>query len=185
MKRDNTNLDSSSIEAAEFTDLLHESRNRIFGYIYSLVHNQADAEELFQETAIRLWQKFPEFERDRDFGRWATRFAHLTVLNFIRTNRRRREFLSEAILERIAMVHQREETEQSIARAEALASCMDRLPSKDQRLVESCYSGGLTMKEVATKIGRSTNAVYLAIQRVRRTLLGCIERAISKGNSNG
>ena len=60
-------------KSALFTDLLHESRSRLYGYIYALVQNQADAEDLFQETTLCLWQKFEEFEQGTDFGRWATR----------------------------------------------------------------------------------------------------------------
>lgn len=176
-------IKNNNDEATEFTELLHESRNRIFGYIYSLVHNQADAEELFQETAVRLWQKFHEYEPDRDFGRWATRFAHLTVLNFIRVNSRRRVFFNAEILERMAEVHQREATTESAARSEALASCLDHLPARDQRLVESCYSGERTMKEVAAEIGRSAGSIYQAMRRIRQTLLMCVERVLAKGGN--
>lgn len=178
-------IKNNSGEACEFTELLHESRSRIFGYIYSLVHNQADAEELFQETAVRLWQKFPDYDPERDFGRWATRFAHLTVLNFIRVNSRRRTFFNAGVLERMAEVHQREATSNSAARSEALAGCLDHLPDRDQCLVESCYSGDRTMKEVAADVGRSAGSIYQSMRRIRRTLLVCVERVMARESIDG
>jgi len=175
----------SSAKAAQFTDLLHRSRGRIFGYIYSLVRNQADAEDLFQETAVQLWKKFDEFDSGGDFGRWATRFAHFTVLNFIRVNGRRRMFFSEELLERIAKVHEQEATDRSIARTEALNKCFELLPRADQQLVESCYAGDRTMKEVAVEKQRTADAVYHALSRIRRVLLSCIERTLARRHADG
>jgi RNA polymerase sigma-70 factor (ECF subfamily) len=170
----------TSANAARFTDLLHRTRGHIFGYIYSLVHNQADAEDLFQETAIHLWSKFDEYDPDKDFGRWATQFAHFTVLNFVRVNRRRQRFFSEELLERITRIHQQEETEQSAARAEALDTCFERLPETDRQLVESCYAGNHTMKQVALEKRRTVAAVYQAMSRIRRILLSCVQRTLAR-----
>lgn len=177
--------ESQSTKATRFTELLHGSRGRIFGYIYSLVHNQADTEDLFQETAAQLWKKFDEFDRQGDFGRWATQFAHYTVLNFIRVNSRRRTYFSEELLEQIAKVHEQEATELYVSRTEALNQCFERLPKKDQQLVESCYAGGRTMKEVAVERRRTVNAIYQAMSRIRRLLLECIEKTLARSAANG
>lgn len=174
-----------SAKAAQFTDLLHASRGRIFGYIYALVRNQTDAEDLFQETAIQLWKRFNEFDTNADFGRWATRFAHYTVLNFIRVSSRRRTFFSEELLEQIARVHESESTELYVARTEALSHCFERLPKADQQLVESCYMSNRTMKEVAVEKQRTVGAVYQAISRIRRALLSCIEKTVARSGADG
>jgi len=177
--------ESNSESAARFTHLLHGSRSRIFGYIYSLVRNLADAEDLFQETSAQLWRKFDEFDPEGDFGRWATRFAHYTVLNFIRVNSRRHTFFSEELLEQIAKVHEREATELYAARTEALNHCFERLPKADQQLVESCYAGDRTMKEVAHEERRTADAIYQAMSRIRRALLLCIEKAVARSAADG
>lgn len=165
-------------EVTRFTELLHANRSRVFGYIVSLVHHHADADELFQETALLLWQKFDEFQAERDFGKWATRFAHLTVLNFIRKNRRRKVYFSEAILEKMALAHQEEVAGLAASRTEALAGCLDKLPEGERQLVEECYSGQRKMKDVAQQHGQSAAAVYKAIERARRKLLACMEHSL-------
>ena len=47
--------------------LLLENRHRMYGYIFSLVRNRADAEDLLQETSITLWEKFDQFDPETDF----------------------------------------------------------------------------------------------------------------------
>lgn len=177
--------EDNSAKATRFTDLLHASRSRVFGYIYSLVHNQADAEDLFQETAVQIWKRFDEFDPGGDFGRWATGFAHFTVLNFIRVSGRRRAFFSDELLDQLRSVHEREATEGSLARTEALNKCFERLSGEDRQLVESCYVGGRTMKEVAAERRHTADAIYQAMSRIRRALLLCIERTLARSAGDG
>ncbi|QDU14750.1 RNA polymerase sigma factor [Gimesia maris] len=60
----------------------------VYRYIYSLVPRKADADEVMQETSVVLWQKFEEFQPDRDFTRWACGIARLVVLESLRKQRR-------------------------------------------------------------------------------------------------
>ena len=56
------------------------------GYIYALVHNMNDAEDIYQQTSVILWRKFEEYEAESDFFRWASIIARYEVLNFFRTS---------------------------------------------------------------------------------------------------
>jgi RNA polymerase sigma-70 factor (ECF subfamily) len=162
-----------------FAELLHQAHSDIFSFIFAMVLNQADAEDLYQETAVVLWEKFGEFEPGSDFRRWAIRVAHLKVLNFVRRNRRRRPLFSDEFLSTVAAAHEREAAGPSAARTEALAQCLKRLPARDQRLIDSRYSHKWTIQEIAAHEGRSNDAVYKAISRIRQSLLACIERTLS------
>ena len=66
----------------------------------------------------------------------------------------------------------------SRARSEALAGCMDKLPGGDRRLIELCYGGDRSIRDVAGSEGRSVGAMYVALHRIRRMLFECIERHI-------
>jgi RNA polymerase sigma-70 factor, ECF subfamily len=161
-----------------FAELLHQHHGDLFSFIYSLVLNQADAEDLYQEAAVVLWRKFDEFEPGTDFRRWAIRVAHLKVLNFVRLHRRRRMLFSDDVLQTIADSHQREEGAAQ-ARREALQACVKKLASHDQRLVDSRYSHQQSISEIAGAEGRSSDAIYKALSRIRLALLQCIERRLS------
>ena len=50
-----------------------EARRRLNGYVLSLVHNWIDADDIVQDVAVRLWQRFDDFMPDADFGAWACR----------------------------------------------------------------------------------------------------------------
>ena len=42
---------------------LARHQSQLFGYIYSLVRDLDDADDLFQQTSLVLWDKFDQFDR--------------------------------------------------------------------------------------------------------------------------
>src|SRR5215216_1469947 len=59
--------------------LLTRHQRQIFSYIYVLVPNRADAEDLLQETSVVICEKFDEFREGSDFVAWACQIAYWRV----------------------------------------------------------------------------------------------------------
>jgi len=164
---------------SQYIELLNSSQSRLFGYLYAHVLNMADTEDLYQQVAMLLWEKFDEFAPGTDFAAWAIRVAQLTIKNFIRGKRRSKIVFSEEVMERIVERQSQLTEEMVAARTSALSHCLKRLPDLDRELIEQCYAGDYKIKDVARQEGRSTGAVYTALCRIRQALLACIERTIA------
>ncbi|MEK6236931.1 MAG: sigma-70 family RNA polymerase sigma factor [Planctomycetales bacterium] len=108
-----------------FLELLARHRGQLFGYIYALVQNLHDADELFQKTTIVLWKKFGEFQPESDFMAWACRAAKLEMCNYVRSRGRDRHVFSDALLEQLAE-SQRDRSEHMQQRSAALDSRLSR-----------------------------------------------------------
>jgi RNA polymerase sigma-70 factor (ECF subfamily) len=174
-------LDSTRHE--EFVGLLSESRHQLFAYIYAIVRNVSDAEDLYQQTSLVLWKKFGEYESGTHFVRWACAVARFEIRNYQVSRRRRREYLSEEVQVELANVYARVGTEYWDARREALASCLERLPASDRRLVDLCYAGNDQIKDVAARLNRTARNVYRALARIRRSLNDCVVRNLARERS--
>lgn len=166
-------------KSAVFAELLLQSRRDLFGFIYSLVQNLPDAEDVYQDTALVLWQKFDEFTLGTNFSAWAMRVAHLRVLKHADAKRKQRLFFHDGLLESIAEAFQREAAGDGNRRAEALASCMEKLSEKERCLVTRCYSPDRNYAEIARSEGRTIGAIYQAINRIRKALFTCVERSMA------
>ena len=77
----------------DFVRLLVEHERRLEGFILALVPNWAVAEDIAQETKLRLWEQFGQFDRNQDFGSWACTIAYYQVLSYRKSNKRSREHL--------------------------------------------------------------------------------------------
>jgi len=87
----------ASHDTAERTELFvllfAEHRDRLFGYILTLVGRRADAEDLFQETSLVLWRHFVNYNPERDFMPWARTIAFNQVRNYRRKQYRDRQII--------------------------------------------------------------------------------------------
>lgn len=153
-------------------------QNDLLRYIAPLVGSLDDAQDVLQEAALALWNKFAQYDPQQPFLPWAKRFAKYEVLMHHR-RRRRYTFLSEVLLETLA----EQQTEQESVREQrrwALADCVGKLPDADRVLLRQRYSErGTTIQKVAEATGQTANALYKTLQRIRRQLYLCVERKLA------
>lgn len=58
-----------------------QHQRQVFAYIYTLIPNRADAEDLLQDTGVTLWERFDDFEIGTDFVSWAFQVAYWKIRN--------------------------------------------------------------------------------------------------------
>ena len=65
------------------------------------------------------------------------------------------------------------------ARHEALARCLQKLPARDRELVLTRYEPGCGVELAAQRSGRSLEAAYTALGRIRKLLLDCVSHQLA------
>lgn len=172
----------SSESKREFVRLLTKHERMIYGYVLSLVPQVADADEVVQETSLRLWDEFDKFVPGSSFAAWSLTVAHYEVLTWRKRVHRSKLVFDDTLVELIG--NERAVVERSAGpRHEALAECLQELSKQNQQLVAECYGAGRKIKDVAAKLERTEGAVYKALERIRLALHQCINRKVS-GKSN-
>ena len=171
--------DSFGLDDRDFGRLFARYQPRIYGYIRSLVAHRTDAEDLLQETASVLWQKFNEFQPGSDFLAWALRVAHYEVLHFRQRQKRNVLQFSERFIDAVgADVVAGSRRFDDLERF--LAQCVERLSPAERELFALRYHSDATTKSLAEKLGRPPSTIYDSMNRIRRTLTECVERALKK-----
>ena len=163
---------------SEFVSLIVHHRHALYAFIAKQLVHPADAEDVFQKTSLVLWSKVAEFESGGSFFHWACGIAFNEVRNHRRTlGRNRLHFDSELseLLAEESMV----EAELTQARLKALDACMEKLSPRQQQILRRCYDGTSTISEVAGSLGRSRDALYKQLARLREKLSECIRGQIA------
>ena len=163
-----------------FLGLFLKAQGRIFAYILTLLPHRNDAEDVMQEASKFMWEKFDERNPPKDFAAWGCRIAYFRIKEYRRACRRQRVTFSDEILEQMSgtMV---EETMalQLEERHEALVHCLGKLGRRDRELLVERFEEGASTLSTAKRVGRSVDAVYKAMARVRRMLYDCVERRLA------
>lgn len=163
----------------DFVAQLVQHQRRIYAFIGSLVHHQADIEDLYQQTCLLLWKKHEQYDGSREFLPWACGFAKHEVFNYLRKrDKRGRVYLSEQVLAEIAEEHLRTEAEGD-ARRELLDGCLAKLHDRQRDLLRRCYEGTHTIKEIAADMRISPAALTMRLQRIKQAVLGCVENSLA------
>ena len=185
-----------------FAALFVRNQNRVYRYLLTLVPNRADAEELFQQTILTLWETWERFEPTAEanaavsaaadggsgsdltgdlanqFVRWACGIAHNHVRNFVRKKQNQQVLVDANVLEQLGAWRLAHEDGLE-SRRQALAGCLEKLPAGQRSLVERIYAGAQTVQDAAAAAGQTPNAIYKTLNRIRSALYDCITRRLT------
>jgi RNA polymerase sigma-70 factor, ECF subfamily len=167
-----------SANAMEFIRLLAAHSHSIHRYIFTLLPDPDQAQDVYQDSVMTLWEKFADYRPDEPFLPWAYRFAHFKVLAHRKKNRRQPALLDCDVLDILAE-EQVQEDERLQAQLRLLPGCLDKLTQNERRLVEMRYDGRATVAQIAEETGRLADTLYRVLHRVRKKLLNCIERRLA------
>lgn len=163
-------------EQQRFLSLFLRSEKEVFRYVAALVPNIVDAEDIVQQTALALWEKFDDYDRAQPFTPWACRFALNKARQWIERRQRWQALLKGGRAEEVAQ--RRDELRPALElRLRHLEECLENLPQEQRSLVEGYYYSRTAVDKLADDSGRTVAATYKALQRIRQSLQLCIEGA--------
>ncbi len=161
----------------QFLSLYNLEQQRIYALIRSLLFNRVEAEDVFQETCLGLWKNFSDFEPGTNFAAWAAQIARNRVLAHCKKRAADHCQFGDGALALIC--------EEAIAHADvldarriALETCLNKLPQRDRDLLRRRYEPAVTTVKLAAELARPLNTLYKSLQKIRRQLLECIDRAL-------
>lgn len=174
MNRSGLPDEDRSAEQQRFLSLFLRSEREVFRYVAALVPNIADAEDIVQQTAVALWEKFDAYDSALPFTPWACRFALNKARQWIERHQRWQALLAGGLAEEVQLRREalRPELE---GRLRHLERCVESLPEEQRLLIEGYYYHRTTVEKLAEQSGRTVASTYKALQRVRQSLQLCIE----------
>lgn len=146
----------------EFDRLVREHKSTIYSVCYMFTETKAEADDLFQEVLISLWQGLGSFRGDAGMRSWIYRVSMNTCISYKRKKKIRTESLEftpdvmapdSAEGKQARMLHQR----------------ISRLEPFDRAIV-LLWLENLSYDEIAAIVGISTKSVGVRLVRIKEKL---------------
>jgi RNA polymerase sigma-70 factor, ECF subfamily len=169
-------------QGAAFVEMITQHQRILYGYIYTLVRNSADADDILQETNLVLWNKRLECESVNNFSAWACRVAFFKVQNFLKIKSRSRIYFDENLVTKISNA-QIDRAEMHTIHTAMLANCLEKLSTSSQQLLKQCYNENCTVQDVAKQLQRPVNSIYNSLRDIRLKLWKCIKYSLMEEES--
>ncbi|QNN24267.1 sigma-70 family RNA polymerase sigma factor [Planctomycetales bacterium ZRK34] len=166
-------------QSEAFLAHIMDAQRAMYTYVLTLVGDLVAADDVLQETNLVLWRKREEFTPGTDFLSWALSVAHFQVLAYRKRRTRDRLAFNDELIDRLAAEAPQHAAELSPRRV-ALVRCMAKLSPEDRLLIEQRYATSQAVGQIAEQVGRTVNAVYTALNRIRTNLMRCIEQTLAE-----
>ena len=166
----------NQLSEGDFMRLLMKNEPALRAFSRSLLPDWNLVDEVIQEASLTLWEKFGQLESEIGFLPWAKVVVRFKCLSAIRDLGRDRHNFSEGVLELLA-----DEAAEDHANAmSALRVCLGKFSNPHPELLLAPYSGEGRVKRLADESGKSANALYKLLGRLRQKLSGCVHESIAK-----
>lgn len=168
----------------------HEAFLRLFtrfegnlrALVASLLPTWDGEDEVMQESSVVLWRKFEQFDQrgeNSSFLDWSFMIARYEVLKYRRRRATDRLRFSDDVFELLASEAKNDLARQD-ERERALRECARKLDARQAELLKTVYEDGVSIKDVATRLGRTPTGLYKALARIRNRLADCIRTKLGE-----
>jgi RNA polymerase sigma-70 factor (ECF subfamily) len=166
----------------QFVRLFVAQEGRLRVLLRTLVPSLDDLDEVMQETSLAAWRKFSQFEPGTDFLAWTATIGRFEALRRRRERAAERLVFSDELCDLLAQ-EAIADTEILEAQRRALDACLGKLPEQKRQWLAAAYQPGANFREVAQQSGKTVEAFYKMLQRLREILADCIQREIQQNDT--
>ena len=164
-------------DVTSFTLLLGRHRGSLVNFMFRMVQNRAIAEELAQETFLRVYRNREAYQPTAKFTTWLFRIATNLALNWIRDHQKERanESLNEELLDGVErqVADLQTSIEQELictVKLKEVRHAIDSLPEKQRAAVLLHWYQGLEYTQIARGLGCSESALKSILFRAYKSL---------------
>ena len=160
----------SSIE-----ELISRHKNRVYTYILLIVKNQELAEDIFQDTFIKVIKSLRrgKYQEKGIFVSWVIRIAHNLIIDHYRKEKHLKTYSNDD--NEVDIFNSPKYSERNVEDlliqdqiSQDVRKLVDELPSDQKQVILLRHYGGLSFKEIAEQTSVSINT---ALGRMRYALI--------------
>jgi RNA polymerase sigma-70 factor (ECF subfamily) len=145
----------------------------VHGYIFQYVLDSAVAEELTQETFLKVWKNLRKYDRSKSFKTWLFQIAKNTAIDYLRKNKELafselssdfEEHINDSIPDNELLP---DEIVKQLEHVEVTREALKKISADYRVVIMMHYVDGLSLREIADLLGESSDTVK---SRHRRAL---------------
>jgi RNA polymerase sigma-70 factor (ECF subfamily) len=167
----------------EAVDGLLAEKPLLVGYARAIVGNRTVAEDLFQDLLILVMRKHAEIPNRQALSGWSRRALRFLSLKAVEKRSRERPAMDAELVDLIDATCAESGPSRSESYLEALTQCLERLPDRSRRLLAMRYEEEISGQEMAERLDRPINTVYVTLTRLHRILEECIRAHVRRADA--
>jgi RNA polymerase sigma-70 factor (ECF subfamily) len=162
----------------QFDILFDRFFDRVFRYVFSRTNNRQESEDLTSQVFLKILEALPRYQNHQSMAAWVFTIARNTLISHYRfTHRHPIQSLEEAGVIQANPMPGLGENSTDVDRYIDLERTINRLPVMDRELLRLKYAAGLSFEEIGDLLGKSPEAIKMAVHRLLRKLENGMEQS--------
>jgi RNA polymerase sigma factor (sigma-70 family) len=160
-----------------FAVLVDQYKDLVFSLALKMLKNREEAEEVAQDTFVKVFKSLNKFKGDSKFSTWIYKVTYNTSLDRIKRNKREHDTIpiddfSENQIKTIETVL---DSIDESDRNKMIQDCIHLLPSEEGFLLTLFYFEEQSLEEISKIIDCNTNNVKVKLYRSRKKLASILK----------
>lgn len=166
-----------------YADTVRQHVRAIGFYAFRMLGNKSSAEDIAQETFLRLWTHADRWQADKaSLSTWLHRIAHNLCIDLMRKDKSSQtDEYADDIADQRQCTEQQQESDERLQR---LHSALMMLPERQRSALVLTHYQGLGNQAVASIMDVSVDALESLLARARRALRGALADLREPVNGN-
>ena len=155
-----------------FSTLVDRYKDLVFSLALRMVKNKEEAEEVAQDTFVKVFKSLRQFKGDSKFSTWIYKVTYNTCLDRLKKHKREQhvDSIDEFNVNQIKNMDNALDDMEAEERKQAIQDCIKLLPSDDAFLLTLFYFEEESLEEIAKVVNLTENNVKVKLFRIRKKL---------------
>jgi RNA polymerase sigma-70 factor (ECF subfamily) len=169
--KENGIADLRQENAIRFETLFEQYFDRVFQFAFSRTNNRQVAEDLTSQIFLKILEALPQYQSRQPLAAWVFTIARNTLISHYRFTFRHPiqslEFAGLLVSNPFPAISG---NSKDVDRYRDLEKAINQLSRKDHELLRLKYAAGLSYEEIGDLLGKSPEAIKMAMHRLLRKL---------------
>ncbi len=174
-------------DSSAFAVLVERHKNNVFNICLKILSKREEAEEVAQDTFLKVYEKLDSFKQEAKFSTWLYRIAYNTSISHQRKAKPKPMEIRDYILDSYTEddLIEKLETEPKEGREKQLKFALAKLEPEQHLLLQLYYDKDMPVSEVAQITNLSESNVKVKIYRARQKLFTLMKTALASSAKTG
>jgi RNA polymerase sigma factor (sigma-70 family) len=163
-----------------FSILVNQYKDLVFALSYKMLKNREEAEEVSQDTFVKVFNSLNKFKGESKFSTWIYKITYNTCLDRLKKSKKERSvlYIEDFSEHQVKAIENVLNTIDENERNQKIQECMLLLPSEEAFLLTLYYFDDQSTEEIAKVIDCNSNNVKIKLFRSRKKLASILKERL-------
>jgi RNA polymerase sigma-70 factor (ECF subfamily) len=168
-----------------YSQLVNRYKDLVYTLAIRMMRNREEAEEVAQDTFIKVFKSLDKFKGDSKFSTWIYKVTYNTCLDRIKKNKKHLNdaAIDEFTFNKLDTIDNALDNMINEEKRVLIKNCINKLPEDSSALLTLFYFEDLSLVEISKIINIEANTVKVKLFRARKKLAVILEQYLQPQNN--